>query len=144
MDVRQMAAFHEQTRAEVTIAAIPVPLKDASSFGVMVTGPGGELQDFVEKPERPLPIPGDPDRAYASMGNYLFNPDVLTELLVAANARGETDFGRRLLPRLVQGRRAFAYNFTDNRVAGVRRDEEQNYWRDIGTLDALAAACQDL
>jgi glucose-1-phosphate adenylyltransferase len=78
------------------------------------------------------------------MGNYLFNPAVLTELLVAANARGETDFGRHLLPRLVQGRRAFAYNFTDNRVAGVRRDEEQHYWRDIGTLDALAAAQQDV
>lgn len=144
MDVRQMAEFHVSTRAEVTIAAIPVPLKDASSLGVMVTGPGGELKDFVEKPERPLPIPGDPDRAYASMGNYLFDPTVLTELLIAANARGETDFGRHLLPGLVQDRRAFAYNFATNRVAGVRQDEEQHYWRDIGTLEALAAAQQDV
>lgn len=144
MDVQQMAAFHDRAAADVTIAAIPVPIKDASSFGVMVTGPGGELLDFVEKPEHPLPIPGDPDRAYASMGNYLFDPAVLVEQLIAAHDRGETDFGRHLLPKLVQNRRVFAYNFADNRVAGVKDDEEQHYWRDIGTLESLAAARLDV
>lgn len=144
MDVRQMAEFHLAANAQVTIAAIPVPLQLASSFGIMVTGVDGKLQDFVEKPERPLPIPGDPDRAYASMGNYLFDPAVLVEHLKAANARGETDFGRHLLPRLVQGQRVYAYNFASNLVAGVEPYEEPHYWRDIGTLDALAAAQHDV
>ncbi len=77
MDVRQMATFHEQRGADVTIAAVRVPIAQASAFGIMSTGPAGDLREFREKPEVPSPIPTDPAHAYASMGNYLFDPRVL-------------------------------------------------------------------
>lgn len=144
MDIRQMAKFHQQRQANVTIAAVPVPLSIASSFGIMATGPSGVLREFQEKPEQPLPIIGNPEYAYASMGNYLFDPDVLRELLLLAHVRGETDFGRHILPRLASNRMTYAYNFADNWIAGVEAYEEPHYWRDIGTLEALAQARQDV
>jgi len=144
MDVRQMARFHQERGAEVSIAAVPVPIEEASAFGIMATGPDGELRDFQEKPERPVPIPTAPGGAYASMGNYLFNPRVLLELLDHANRRGETDFGRHILPRLPHSHRVFAYDFAGNKVPGVQPQEERGYWRDIGTLDAYRAAQRDV
>ena len=144
MDVRQMASFHQERGAEVSIAAVPVPIEQASAFGIMATGSAGELRDFQEKPERPAPMATDPGRAYASMGNYLFNPRVLLELLDQANRRGDTDFGRHILPRLPHGRRVFAYDFASNLVPGVRPYEERGYWRDIGTVDAYQAAQRDV
>ena len=144
MDVRQMANFHQERGAEVSIAAVPVPIEEASAFGIMAAGPDGELRDFQEKPDRPVPIPTDPACAYASMGNYLFNPRVLLELLDHANRRGETDFGRHILPRLPHSHRVFAYDFAGNKVPGVQPQEERGYWRDIGTLDAYRAAQRDV
>jgi glucose-1-phosphate adenylyltransferase len=144
MDVRQMARFHQERGAEVSIAAISVPIDKASAFGIMVTGSAGELHDFQEKPERPAPMGTDPNRAYASMGNYLFNPDVLRQLLEQARRRGDTDFGHHILPRLAHSRRVFAYDFASNRVPGVQSYEEQAYWRDIGTLEAYRAAQRDV
>lgn len=144
MDVRQMADFHQQRGAEVTIAAVPVPLARASSFGILVTGPSGELREFQEKPARPTPIPGDPHHAYCSMGNYLFTPQVLVELLTEANRNGHDDFGSHIMPLLPHCRRAFAYNFALNKVPGVRPYEERGYWRDIGEVDAYRAAQRDV
>lgn len=144
MDVRQMARFHQERGAEVSIAAASVPIETASAFGIMATGSAGELRDFQEKPERPVPIPTDPGHAYASMGNYLFNPQILLELLDQANRRGDTDFGRHILPRLAYSHRVFAYDFASNEVPGVRPREERGYWRDIGTLDAYRAAQRDV
>jgi glucose-1-phosphate adenylyltransferase len=144
MDVRQMASFHRQRGAEVSIAAVPVPIEKASDFGIMATGSAGELRDFKEKPERPAPTATDPGHAYASMGNYLFNPRVLRELLEQANRRGDTDFGHHILPRLPHSNRAFAYDFASNRIPGVRPYEERGYWRDIGTVNAYRAAQRDV
>lgn len=144
MDVRQMARFHQERGAEVSIAAARVPIAQASDFGIMAVGPAGELHEFLEKPERPEPIPTDPDRAYASMGNYLFNPRVLVELLEQANRHGETDFGRDIMPLLPGVRRAWAYDFASNTVPGVQPYEERGYWRDIGTVDAYRAAQSDV
>ena len=144
MDVRQMARFHQARGAEVSIAAVPVPLENASDFGIMATGSAGELRDFQEKPERPAPTATDPGRAYASMGNYIFNPRVLRELLDQANRRGDTDFGHHILPRLPHSHRAFAYDFASNRIPGVRPYEERGYWRDIGTVNAYRAAQEDV
>ena len=144
MDVRQMASFHQERGADVSIAAVPVPIEKASAFGIMATGSAGELRDFQEKPERPAPIPTDPSRAYASMGNYLFNPPVLLELLEQSNRRGDTDFGRHILPRLPHSHRVFAYDFASNKVSGVQPNEERGYWRDIGTVDAYQAAQRDV
>jgi len=143
MDVRQMVAFHREQRAEVTVSAVTVPIKQASSFGVLATAGDGRVGEFREKPSAPPPLPGDPQRAYASMGNYLFDPEVLEEALLEARRRGDTDFGRDLLPRLCTARRVYAYDFASNRVPGVQATEEPAYWRDVGTLAALAAAQQD-
>jgi glucose-1-phosphate adenylyltransferase len=89
-------------------------------------------------------MPHDPKRAYASMGNYLFNARVLGELLEEANRHEGVDFGRHVLPRLPGRRRIYAYDFSANRVPGVRPYEEPAYWRDVGTHRALAAAQQDI
>lgn len=143
MDVRQMVSFHRARDAEVSVAAVPVPIEQASAFGIMATGAADELRDFREKPERPRPIPADPRRAYASMGNYLFNAPVLVELLEAANRRGDADFGHHIMPYLAHSHRAFAYDFSGNEVPGVRPHEERGYWRDIGTIEAYKAAQKD-
>ena len=73
MDVNQMVAFHREREADVTVAARPVPLAEASEFGVLEVDTTGRVINFVEKPTSPRPMPGDPSRAYASMGNYLFS-----------------------------------------------------------------------
>lgn len=143
MDVRQMAEAHVESRAEVSVAAVPAPIKWASHFGIITTHHNGRIREFQEKPERPAPIPARPSHAYVSMGNYLFNPDVLVALLEEAARRGETDFGRHVLPRAIAMHRVFAYDFAGNRVPGILPHEEPNYWRDVGTIEAYRAAQRD-
>ena len=143
MDVRQMVAFHAARDADVTVSAVAVPLARASAFGVLAADSNARVVQFHEKPKQPAPIPGDPSRAYASMGNYLFRPQVLEDVLEDARRRGDSDFGRDLLPRLCAERKVYAYNFSENQVPGVQEFEERAYWRDVGTLSALAAAQQD-
>lgn len=144
MDVRQMIDFHRQKSAHVSVAAIPVPLEQASAFGIVDTDANGRIRGFLEKPETPPPIPGDPSRAYGSMGNYLFDTDVLIAALSDAEKRGEHDFGNDILPRLVHSHRVYAYDFASNRVPGAASFEEKPYWRDVGTLDAFFDAHHDL
>jgi glucose-1-phosphate adenylyltransferase len=143
MDVQQMADFHDASGADVTVAAVTVPIDKAKGFGVLKTAPDGQVLDFREKPKQPPAIPGDARHAYASMGNYLFKAEVLQRLLEEACERGEVDFGRDLLPRICRRERVFAYDFAQNSVPGVQEFEERAYWRDVGTLSALAAAQQD-
>ena len=144
MDVRQMAHFHRACDADVTVAAIQVPLAQASSFGVIATGYQGEIRDFQEKPDYPVPIPSNPDLAYASMGNYLFETSVLVEALEQAARCGETDFGNHILPRLIHSHRVHAYDFSSNHIPGTLPHEEPAYWRDVGTLDAYMEAHLDI
>lgn len=143
MDVAQMVAFHLEREADVTVSALAVPIERASLFGVVSTAADGSVREFREKPKNPAAIPGNAARAYASMGNYLFTPRVLEKLLHEARSRGDTDFGRDVLPRACTSERIFAYDFAQNRVPGVQDCEERAYWRDVGTLSALAAAQQD-
>jgi len=144
MDVQQMVAFHRERDAEVSIAAVPVPIERAASCGVIVTRPDGQVCEFQEKPERPAPIPTDPGRAYASMGNYLFDARVLIELLEETHQRTATDFGHHIMPHLPCKQRLFAYDFMCNRIPGVQPYEERGYWRDVGTIEAYMAARQDV
>jgi glucose-1-phosphate adenylyltransferase len=144
MDVRQMVRFHQEKQVDVSLAALPVPLSEASAFGVLVTDEDHRVRQFQEKPAQPTPMPHDPNRAYASMGNYIFNADVLLKALHEGQGQGETDFGRHILPRLLKTHRLYAYDFTDNRIPGTRFYEEASYWRDIGTLDAYFNAHRDL
>lgn len=142
MDVRQMVDFHRDRDAEVTVAALPVPLADATAFGVIGCDPDGRIRSFLEKPAEPPPMPGDPGRAYASMGNYIFGAETLVRALRDGHGK-EKDFGRHVLPRLVDSHRVYAYDFASNRVPGVRSYEEAAYWRDVGTIDAYYEANLD-
>ena len=144
MDVQQMAEFHHGCSADVTVAAVPVPIESASSFGVIAADMDGRIREFHEKPARPAAMSTDPTRAYASMGNYLFDPHVLVTFLDGARENGGADFGRDVMPRLARCSRSFAYDFASNRVPGVQPYEEAAYWRDVGTISALQAARRDV
>ena len=144
MDVRQMVAFHMSRSADVSIAALPVPIATASAFGIIDAAADGAVRSFREKPSDPAPMATDAGCAFASMGNYIFAAEVLIQALREGHRLGEKDFGKDLLPRLIQTKRVFAYDFSDNRVPGVRESEEPAYWRDVGTIDAYFAAHQDL
>jgi len=143
MDIRQMIEFHRAHDADVTVAALPVPRAAASDFGVIDCAADGRIRSFEEKPANPPPMPSDASRAYASMGNYVFNSNVLATELEIARQRGEKDFGRHVLPRLVDTHRVFAYDFGSNSVPGTHPHEEPGYWRDVGALDAYYAANMD-
>lgn len=144
MDLRHMERFHRANSADVTIAALPVPLQEASAFGVLDAEEDGRIRSFQEKPEVPAPLPSDPEHAYASMGNYLFETDVLVDALRHAHVRESHDFGRHVLPELLKTHRLYAYNFATNHVPGIKSYEEPAYWRDVGTIDAYYEASQDV
>ncbi|PKO87778.1 MAG: glucose-1-phosphate adenylyltransferase [Betaproteobacteria bacterium HGW-Betaproteobacteria-10] len=144
MDFSQMLDFHRASRAHVTVAAIPVPLAQASQFGVIQAAPDGRIADFLEKPVQPPAMANNRACAYGSMGNYLFETDVLIAALHEARRCGETDFGRHILPRLVRSHRVHAYNFAENHIPGIRAYEEAAYWRDVGSVDSYYAAHQDV
>jgi glucose-1-phosphate adenylyltransferase len=144
MDIRQMVQFHRDRGADATVAALPVPIADASGFGVIATDPDGRIRAFQEKPEDPAPMPGRPDVAFASMGNYIFNTEVLLSALKQAHAKGENDFGGHILPRLLHDHRLFAYDFASNEVPGIKPYEKRVYWRDVGSIDAYFEAHGDV
>jgi glucose-1-phosphate adenylyltransferase len=145
MDLGQMVAFHLENQADATVAALPVPLSAASSFGVIEVDSSQRIIGFDEKPKNPKPMPNDPDHAYSSMGNYLFEPGLLVRALLEDSRRStEHDFGRTIIPELFQRHRVFAYNFLNNEVPGVKPYEERGYWRDVGTLRAYWEAHMDL
>jgi glucose-1-phosphate adenylyltransferase len=145
MNISSMIAFHEQKRAEITVAAIPVERRFASEFGVIETARDGHIIGFHEKRADAPTMPGDPDRVYASMGNYIFSTRTLLRELHADAARegSSHDFGRDVLPRLVNRLDMFAYDFQTNEIPGEAVDASV-YWRDVGTLDAYYEAHMDL
>src|SRR3989475_2820205 len=145
MDVTQMLAFHQAAGADVTIAARPVPVEDASAFGVLRVDRRGCVVEFAEKPSTPAPMPDQTGCALVSMGNYLFSRQALIAALLA-DARRSTDhdFGRSIIPELVPGGRVYAYDFQTNEVPGVKPYEEPAYWRDVGTIEAYWEAHMDL
>jgi glucose-1-phosphate adenylyltransferase len=145
MDISQMMEFHRESGAHVTIAARPVPLAEASQFGVLAVDRTRRVVSWQEKPARPDPMPDMPGRALVSMGNYLFSRRPLVDaLLDDARRSTEHDFGRSIIPELVPGGRVFAYDFQTNEVPGVKPYEEPGYWRDVGTIEAYWQAHMDL
>ncbi len=144
MDVEPMVLQHIESGAGVTVAGIPVPIEEASSFGIIEATADGRMRSFVEKPESPMPIPGDPTRAFASMGNYVFNTEILREA-VTADAAEDTkhDMGANIIPTLVDSGDAWVYDFGKNEVPG-QVERERGYWRDVGTIDAYFQASMDL
>ncbi|MGA2132813.1 MAG: glucose-1-phosphate adenylyltransferase [Bryobacteraceae bacterium] len=145
MNITSMIEFHEQKSASVTVAAIPVDKKYASEFGVIETAPDGRIIAFHEKRADAPTIPGDPDRVYASMGNYVFSTRTLLRELYedASNEGSSHDFGRDILPKLAGNSEIFAYDFQSNQIPGEAADGAA-YWRDVGTIDAYYDANMDL
>ncbi len=145
MDVYPMFQQHLDTGAGITIAGIPVPIEEASEFGIIDADENGKIRNFVEKPANPPPMPGDPTRAFASMGNYIFSADVLREA-VSADAADEDsahDIGKNIIPPLVASGDAYVYDFATNKVPGQSK-RERGYWRDVGSLDSYYQASMDL
>ncbi|MBI2360662.1 MAG: NTP transferase domain-containing protein [Deltaproteobacteria bacterium] len=146
MNIRQMIDEHRKMGAEVTVAALPVSVDEASQFGILAVDQDWRVVRFDEKPAAPRPIPGEPTHALASMGNYIFNTDVLVQSLAedADNPHSSHDFGRDVLPALVGKRKLYAYDFRKNRIPRPHKGEEPSYWRDIGTIEAYYDANMDL
>jgi glucose-1-phosphate adenylyltransferase len=135
MDYSQLAKFHWETEADVTVAVQPVRREDASGLGILKRSQDGRITDFVEKPKDPAVLSGlvsraDPQRPFlCSMGIYLFNTDVLIDLLT--NNPGFDDFGGDIIPHAIQSRPVYGYDF-------------DGYWRDIGTIRSFYETNLDL
>ena len=145
MNIREMIEFHEAKRAAATVAAIPVPREQALEFGVIETESDGRIVGFHEKrPDAPA-MPGDPTRAYVSMGNYIFSTRALLQELHqdANNEHSTHDFGRDILPSMVGRAPIYAYDFQTNSIPGEPAGR-QAYWRDVGSIDAYYEAQMDV
>ena len=145
MDIRHMVDYHLDHGADVTIAAYPTPVADATRFGVLQVDDTFQITEFQEKPADPKPIPGRPHQALASMGNYIFSTDKLFEMLArdAADETSDHDFGKDVLPTgLAEGYKLMAYDFAENPIPG--QAGPNTYWRDVGTLDSYWEANMDL
>ncbi|MCC7416328.1 MAG: glucose-1-phosphate adenylyltransferase [Acidobacteria bacterium] len=139
MDYARMLRFHQERRAAATLGAIEVPLAEGHRFGILAVDDRDRITGFQEKPREPSPIPGSPDRTLGSMGVYIFDTDVLVRALEAdAGLPTAHDFGKDVIPALIQQAPVYAYRFYDeNKKAAT-------YWRDIGTIDAYFDANMDL
>ena len=146
MDPQQMLQAHVDSGAGVTVAGIRVPIAEATEFGVIQQAQDStKIEQFWEKPDAPPATPDDPTMAFASMGNYIFDSDVLLDLVKedALTDESKHDVGGDLIPALVDRGYAHVYDFTSNVVPGVT-EREHAYWRDVGTLDAYFDAHMDL
>ncbi len=145
MNIASMIDFHMVKRAEVTVAAIPVPRQHAAELGVIEANEDGRIMGFHEKNPNAPTMPADPDRVHASMGNYIFSTGALLELLKAdaKDPNSHHDFGMNILPKLAGNAPVYAYNFETNRIPGEAEDAVP-YWRDVGTIEAYYEANMDL
>jgi len=144
MDYSRMLIDHVENNARCTIACLPVPLEEASAFGVMKVDENNRVVEFMEKPSVPPPMPDDSTKALASMGIYVFDADYLYNLLEADQGQQQSnhDFGQDLLPEIVASGEALAHSFA---LSCVQNDEaSEPYWRDVGTLEAYWKANLDL
>jgi glucose-1-phosphate adenylyltransferase len=140
MNYEKMLAFHREKNADLTIGALQVEREDARQFGVMEVDESKRICGFEEKPDEPRPLPGDADHALASMGIYIFSARFLFEQLChdATKSDSAHDFGRNIIPAIIDSHRVFAFPFLDE------NKKVSSYWRDVGTLDAYYDANMDL
>jgi len=140
MDYGPMIGFHVENEADITVGVVEVPRERARDFGVLTVDESNRVVRFQEKPLDPEPIPGRPDVALGSMGIYVFNPKLLERLLRAdaADPKSAHDFGRNIVPDAIENLRVYAYPFEDVRT------KAQNYWRDVGTVEAYYEANMEL
>ncbi len=141
MDYSRMLAFHKETKADVTLATLPIAPDTVSRFGVVEVAPTGEVLGFEEKPvSTSFRSPFNPDAVDASMGIYIFSTEVLLRELIAdaEDIDSKHDFGHNILPNLLGKSKMMAYSFVDE------NKQQALYWRDVGTLDAYYDANMDL
>ena len=147
MDVSQMLDYHKEKCADLSISAIPIPIEEAHEFGIIEVDDDWRLVNFVEKPQyKPKSIPGNPNMCLASMGNYIFNKDILLDALNRDEEIQESshDFGKNVIPMLLhEGKRIYVYNFKENCFPGMS-PRERGYWMDVGSIDAYWQANMDL
>ena len=136
MDYEPMLQQHVEQNADVTVGCVVVPRAEASGFGVVHADASDRVIGFLEKPADPPGMPGDPDRSFASMGIYVFKTDYLFDQLQrdAAEQTSSHDFGKDLIPYIVQHGLAVAHPFERSCVRSS--NESEAYWRDVGTIDA--------
>jgi glucose-1-phosphate adenylyltransferase len=132
MDYLAMIRAHAATGAAATVGCIEVPVEEATELGVMGVDAFGWVRRFDEKPAKPAAIPQNPSVALASMGIYVFDRELLSECLIAdaKDAGSSHDFGRDILPALIERCGVLAYAFRDPKTGGPA------YWRDVGTIDS--------
>jgi glucose-1-phosphate adenylyltransferase len=145
MNPEQMVDAHIQSGAGVTVAAMRMPLADASRFGVLVPGANGRIASFQEKPKHAVGLPDDPNSVFVSMGNYVFSTRALVDAVRAdaENKDSVHDMGGNIITMLVEAGMASVYDFSHNRVPGTT-ERDMAYWRDVGTLDSYWEANMDL
>jgi glucose-1-phosphate adenylyltransferase len=145
MDIRQMFDYHKRKQADLTVAAIPFPREQATDFGILEVDEDWRIIGFEEKPSDPKPIPGRPDWALVSMGNYFFKSRVMMRVLDEDTRRQDSahDFGHNIIPAIYDKRPVYAYDFGRNYIPG-EIPEARAYWRDVGTVDAFYQANMDL
>ncbi len=140
MDYNDMLAFHIEKNAELTVAGVEAPRAEAKAFGVIGCDENYRIIDWEEKPAKPKTIPGDPNTSFVSMGVYIFNTETLVKNVIAdaKNKNSSHDFGKDIVPRMIESNKVVVHSFKEPGPEGGR------YWRDIGTLDAYWAANIDL
>ena len=140
MDYSDLIKDHIESKAVLTIGCIPCSIKEGREFGVMEVDSNRRIVAFEEKPQNPKPIPGDPAHCLASMGIYVFNTNFLFEQLCqdATNGKSSHDFGKNIIPSLIQSKLVRAFPFQDKNTG------RSLYWRDVGTLDSYYEANMDL
>lgn len=141
MDYGDMLVQHVQSGADMTVSCIEVPIEEAAgTFGVMCVDQHNRISHFNEKPEEPCPLEDKPGFTLASMGNYVFNTEFLIECLLAdaLDPQSEHDFGKNIIPAAIGDNQVHAFRFRDC------ENNEQPYWRDVGTLDSFWRANMDL
>ncbi len=147
MDVSQMMRFHKQKEAVLTISAIPIPISEASEFGIIEVDENWKLTGFQEKPkDKPKCIPNRPDMCLASMGNYIFETEELVKEVQedANNPESSHDFGKNIIPKMLKdGQNIYVYDFSQNEYTGMS-ESERGYWRDVGSIDSYWQANMDL
>ena len=144
MDYGKLLAFHVESKADMTVACLEVPVTEATAFGVMKVDDQSRVVEFVEKPANPPSIPGNPAKSLASMGIYVFNSQFLYEQLIrdADDPKSSHDFGKDLIPHMVEKYRVFAQSFEQSCVG--MGDDHVPYWRDVGTIDSYWEASMEL
>ena len=145
MDVTQMTAYHQEKGAKGTVAALPIRVEQAERFGTIEIDGEWRIVRFHEKIKDPPQIPGRPGWVLASMGNYIFDTEVLVDELKRDADKPESahDFGGNMLPEMVVEHPIYAYDFLGNVVPG-EAPEKRGYWRDVGTIEAYYDANMDL